>query len=88
MIDDDAVVREAICSLLQPVDFRVAAFRSAAAFLQADLPTAPYCIVLDVRLPGQSGFEFQAELVREEIRIPIIFIAGTATCGWEAVFST
>ena len=51
-------------------------FRSAAAFLQADLPDAPSCIVLDVRLPGQSGLELQAELIREDIRIPIIFMTG------------
>ena len=51
-------------------------FRSAAAFLQADLPVAPGCIVLDVRLPGQSGLELQAELIREDIRIPIIFMTG------------
>ena len=76
VVDDDESVREAIRNLLRSVDLRVEVFRSAAAFLQADLPSAPSCIVLDVRLPGQSGLELQAELIREDIRIPIIFMTG------------
>ena len=76
MVDDNASVREALRSLLESVDLRVEMFNSAAAFLQADLPTAPSCIVLDIRLPGQSGLELQAELIREDIRIPIIFMTG------------
>lgn len=76
VVDDDEAMREALRSLLQSVDLRVEMFRSAAAFLQADLPTAPSCILLDVRLPGQSGLDLQAELIREDIRIPIIFITG------------
>jgi FixJ family two-component response regulator len=76
VVDDDAAMREALRSLLQSVDLRVEMFHSAAAFLQADLPTAPSCIVLDIRLPGQSGLELQAELIREDIRIPIIFMTG------------
>jgi FixJ family two-component response regulator len=76
VVDDDAALREALRSLLQSVDLRVEMFHSAAAFLQADLPTAPSCIVLDIRLPGQSGLELQAELIREDIRIPIIFMTG------------
>ncbi len=76
VVDDDASVREAIRDLLQSVDLRVELFRSAADFLRADLPDTPRCILLDVRLPGQSGLELQAELVREDIRIPIIFLTG------------
>ena len=76
VVDDDESMRDALRSLLESVDLRVEMFRSATAFLQADLPDAPGCIVLDVRLPGQSGLELQAELVREDIRIPIIFITG------------
>ena len=76
VVDDDEAMREALRSLLQSVDLRVEMFRSAAAFLQADLPTAPSCILLDVRLPGQSGLELQAELIREDIHIPIIFMTG------------
>jgi FixJ family two-component response regulator len=76
VVDDDEAMREALRSLLQSVDLRVEVFRSATAFLAAELPDAPGCIVLDVRLPGQSGLELQAELIREDIRIPIIFITG------------
>jgi FixJ family two-component response regulator len=76
VVDDDESVREAIRDLLQSVGLRAALFRSAATFLQADLPDAPCCIVLDVRLPGQSGLELQAEMAREDIRIPIIFLTG------------
>jgi FixJ family two-component response regulator len=76
VVDDDEAMREALRSLLQSVDLRVEMFRSATAFLQADLPTAPSCILMDVRLPGQSGLELQAELIREDIRIPIIFMTG------------
>ena len=76
VVDDDEAMREALRSLLESVDLRVELFRSAAAFLQADLPTGPTCIVLDVRLPGQSGLELQAELQREDIHIPIIFMTG------------
>jgi FixJ family two-component response regulator len=76
VVDDNAAMREALRSLLQSVDLRVEMFHSAAAFLQAELPAGPSCIVLDIRLPGQSGLELQAELVREDIRIPIIFMTG------------
>ncbi len=76
VVDDDEAMRVALRSLLQSVDLRVEVFRSAAAFLQADLPNAPCCILLDVRLPGQSGLELQAELIREDVRIPIIFMTG------------
>ena len=76
VVDDDESMREALRSLLQSVDLRVEMYRSAAAFLQGELPAGPCCIVLDVRLPGQSGLDLQAELSREDIRIPIIFITG------------
>ena len=61
VVDDDEAMREALRSLLQSVDLRVEMFRSATAFLQADLPTAPSCILMDVRLPGQSGLKLQAD---------------------------
>jgi FixJ family two-component response regulator len=76
VVDDDESMREALRSLLQSVGLRVEMYRSASAFLQAELPDGPCCIVLDVRLPGQSGLDLQAELSREDIRIPIIFITG------------
>jgi FixJ family two-component response regulator len=76
VVDDDAGMLEALRSLLESVNLKVQLFRSAAAFLDADLTADPSCIVLDVRLPGQSGLELQAELIREDVRIPIIFMTG------------
>jgi FixJ family two-component response regulator len=76
VVDDDPSLRSTIDSLLRSVGLRVLAFGSAAAFLEAHLPPAVGCLVLDIRLPGQSGLDLQAELVKEDIRIPIIFISG------------
>jgi FixJ family two-component response regulator len=76
VIDDDEGVRQALRRLFQSVDLRVAAFGSAAEFLKQKMPSAPSCLVLDVRLPGMSGLDFQSELARAKIHIPIIFITG------------
>src|SRR5262249_28552165 len=76
VIDDDPSLREALEGLFISVGLRVETYQSAAAFLQAEMPTAPSCLVLDIRMPGQSGLDLQAELTREDIRIPIIFITG------------
>lgn len=76
VVDDDANIRAAVEGLLESVDLRVATYPSAQAFLHGDLPTAPCCLVLDVRMPGLSGLDLQAELVKEDVRIPIIFITG------------
>jgi FixJ family two-component response regulator len=76
VVDDDASVREGLKSLLRSVDLQVETFGSAAEFLQSKLPDAPGCLVLDVRLPGLSGLDFQTELARAGIDIPIIFITG------------
>lgn len=76
VVDDDASVREGLQSLLSSVGLRVEAFGSAPDFLGKDLPDAPSCLVLDVRLPGLSGLDFQAELTKADIRIPIVFITG------------
>src|SRR5262249_42270820 len=78
VVDDDSSLREALVDLLLSVDLRVETYQSAQAFLQADLPAAPCCLVLDVRMPGQSGLDLQAELAREEVNIPIIFMTGHA----------
>ena len=79
VVDDDASMRQAVTSLLQSVDLRVEAFGSAADFLKKrhaahGIPAA--CLILDVRLPGVSGLDFQAELARADTRLPIIFISG------------
>jgi FixJ family two-component response regulator len=76
VVDDDASLREALASLIRSVDLAVETFGSAAEFLRAKLPDSPSCLVLDVRLPGVSGLDFQGELARSGIHIPIIFVTG------------
>lgn len=76
VIDDDPYVREGLGTLFRSVGLQAALFGSAAEFLQKQLPAAPSCVVLDVRLPGLSGLDFQAELRRRKIELPIIFITG------------
>ena len=76
VIDDDPSVREALDSLLRSMAFKVQLFGSAQEFLDAERPNAPGCIVLDVRLPGRSGLDFQHDLTRSGIHLPIIFITG------------
>lgn len=76
VIDDDASVREALKSLFRSVGLQVAVFASGPEFLRTELPDAPSCLVLDVRLPGLSGLDFQTELERSDIHVPIIFMTG------------
>jgi RNA polymerase sigma factor (sigma-70 family) len=76
VIDDDAMVRDAVADLLRSVGLRVQAFGSTQEFLQSKRPNAPGCIVLDVRLPGASGLEFQRTLTESNIQLPVIFITG------------
>ena len=76
VIDDDAAIREALASLVRSVGLRVETFRSPDEFLKKKLPAVPRCLVLDVRLPGTSGLNFQRELAEANVHIPIIFITG------------
>jgi FixJ family two-component response regulator len=76
VIDDDDSMRQALARLFYSVRLRVEAFASARDFLKSGRPDVPSCLVLDVRLPGLSGLDFQAELTKEDIRIPIVFISG------------
>jgi len=76
VVDDDASLRDALSSLLRSVGLRVEVFGSAADFLKGRPPDAVSCLVLDIRLPGVSGLDFQAELAKAGIHIPIIFITG------------
>jgi RNA polymerase sigma factor (sigma-70 family) len=76
VIDDDAMVRDAVADLLRSVGLGVQAFGSTQEFLQSKRPNAPGCIVLDVRLPGASGLEFQRTLTESNIQLPVIFITG------------
>jgi FixJ family two-component response regulator len=74
VIDDDPSVREAIGSLLRSVGRQAELFGSVKEFVSRGNPRSPGCLVLDVRLPGQSGLEFQDELARTRIHLPVIFI--------------
>jgi FixJ family two-component response regulator len=74
VIDDDASVRDAISNLLESVGLEAKAFESTEAFWKAQRPSAPSCLVLDVRLPGVSGLEFQEQLAKANVSIPVIFI--------------
>ena len=76
VVDDDPSTRTSLTSLIRSVDLAVEAFASPAEFLAARRPDAPCCLILDVRLPGASGLDFQAELAKSHIHLPIIFITG------------
>jgi FixJ family two-component response regulator len=76
VIDDDAHVRAAIEGMLKSVGLRSQSFGTGQEFLRSKRPATPSCLVLDVRLPGISGLEFQRELADAGVRIPVIFITG------------
>ena len=76
VVDDDDLVRASIQGMLKSVGLRSETFATAQEFLRSKRPDAPSCLVLDVRLPGVNGLDFQRELVDAGIRIPIIFITG------------
>ena len=79
VVDDDASVRQALTSLLQSIGLQVKSFGSAADFLKKGRIAngiAAACLILDVRLPGVSGLDFQAELAKADTHLPIIFISG------------
>jgi FixJ family two-component response regulator len=78
IIDDDVAVREALHSLLRDVRLQAEVFGSPTEFLASKMPDAASCLVLDIRLPGVGGLDFQAELARANIDIPIIFMTGYA----------
>ena len=76
VIDDDASVRGSLFRLFRSVGFQVRAYATTPEFLQSQLPDSPSCLVLDVRLQGASGLDFQTELTNAKIHIPIIFMTG------------
>jgi len=76
VVDDDPFVRAAIQSMLKSVGLRSETFATPQEFLRSKRADGPSCLVLDVRLPGVSGLDFQRELGDAGIRIPIIFITG------------
>jgi len=76
VIDDDAGVRASIQDLLESVGLRSESFGTAEEFLRSKRPDAPSCLVLDIRLPGVNGLDFQGRLADAGVQIPIIFVTG------------
>jgi RNA polymerase sigma factor (sigma-70 family) len=76
VVDDDASVRSSLKFLLSTVGLQAETFDSADSFLHKKRPDVPSCLVLDVRLPGVSGIDFQRELAAQNICIPIVFLTG------------
>ena len=76
VVDDDVSMREALSDLFQSVGLRVNVFASAQEFIKNRRPEGPTCLVLDVRLPGKSGLDFQQELNAANISLPIVFLTG------------
>src|ERR1700755_1511454 len=76
VIDDDVDLRNSLGRLLRSVGLTAKLFASVSEFLKSEPTEGPSCLVLDVRLPGQSGLEFQRELAAADIQLPIIFITG------------
>jgi FixJ family two-component response regulator len=76
IVEDDESMRRALSNLFQSVGLEVQLFGSASEMLQGALPDVASCLVLDIRLPGLSGLDFQAELAKANIHIPIIFMTG------------
>ena len=76
VIDDDEAIRVTLSSLFRSMGLQVELFASAREFAQIKMPDIASCLVLDIRLPGVSGLDFQAELAEADIRIPIIFMTG------------
>jgi FixJ family two-component response regulator len=76
VIDDDPEIRDSLRRLLQSVSLNARLFASVPDFLKSERPNGPTCLVLDVRLPGQSGLDFQRELAAADVQIPIVFMTG------------
>jgi len=78
VIDDDPAIRESLRWLIESVGLNVKVFATAPEFLESYLPGPPSCLVLDIRMPGMSGLDLQAELAARDIRVPVIIITGHA----------
>jgi FixJ family two-component response regulator len=76
VVDDDPSMRNALTNLFRSVGLRAEVFGSTSELLRGELPDIPSCLVLDIRLPGQSGLDFQTELAKANIHMPIIFVTG------------
>src|SRR3546814_11905383 len=80
VIDDDPSMRESLESLLRSVGHAAQAFGSTQEFLLSERPDMPGCLVLDVSLPGRCGLDFQRELTRSGVELPLVFRIGPGTC--------
>jgi FixJ family two-component response regulator len=78
VVDDDPIVRSALAYLFGSMDLPVKAFGTTSELLNSNLPDRPSCLVLDIRMPGESGLEFQEVLAKAGIRIPIVFLTAFA----------
>lgn len=78
VVDDEVAVRDSLCILLESSGHIVRNFESAASFLENYHPDYPGCLILDVRMPGMNGLDLQQELIKRQIKIPIIFMSGHA----------
>jgi FixJ family two-component response regulator len=78
VVDDDPLVRELIGDVLASISLQSKAYASASEFFGSKVPDQATCLILDVRMPGLSGFDLQAELAQKRIKIPIIFLSGYA----------
>jgi FixJ family two-component response regulator len=76
VVDDDPSIREALSSLFRSVGLAVELFESASAFIERKPPPGPACLVIDIRLPGVSGLDFQADLVKRGVTTPVVFMTG------------
>lgn len=76
IVDDDEAMRLALDSLFRSIGLRTCAYASVAEFLAATLPDLPGCLVLDVRLPGTSGLEFQSRLKDHDVHLPVVLMTG------------
>jgi FixJ family two-component response regulator len=78
VVDDDPIVRKALAYLFESMDLRVKTFATASELLDSNLPDLPSCLVLDIRMPGGSGLEFQDVLAKAGIQLPIVFLTAYA----------
>lgn len=76
IVDDDSSLREALASLFRSVGLEARLYGAASEFLEAGAADIPGCLVLDVRLPGVSGLDFQAQLVERGVRLPVVLMTG------------
>jgi FixJ family two-component response regulator len=83
VVDDDTSVCIAVRRLLRSAQYRVHTFASAEEFRQSDFKSSPGCLLLDIRLPGISGFDLQEQLLASGVRMPVIFITGHDRAGME-----